>query len=75
MALYITHFLQLVKERFLFADSGVSTSETVAELKVFYPTDVSGSPDTELLTTKEGDMLLSGLKKVINKTCSHKPCQ
>lgn len=42
---------------------------------IFYPRDVSGPPNIELLTTEEGEMLLSGLKKVINKTCSHKPSQ
>lgn len=42
---------------------------------IFYPRDVSGSPITELLTTTEGEMLLSGLKKARNKTCSHKPSQ
>jgi len=40
---------------------------------IFYQRDVSGSPNIEPLTTKEGEMLLSGLKKVTNKTCSHKP--
>lgn len=67
LTFYITEFLQLVYEMLL-------EVKPLYNLKIiFYPGDVSGFPNTELLTAKEGEMLLSGLKKVINKTCSHKP--